>query len=123
MSKPGRTPPLSEPAAHRPDVGWRDPAELAAVHAHRQQPVAAQRPPHRLGSRPGRHDPDGDARALQRSGHGGQVLAILEVQVVVAAWLATFHGRRHGSGVSMVPRRSRLVLWAMAASRVQASTP
>ena len=41
----------------------------------------------------------------------------------VATWLATFHGRRHGNGVSMVPRRTRLVRAAMAASSVHASTP
>lgn len=41
----------------------------------------------------------------------------------VATWLASFQGRRHGSGVSMVPSRTRLVRTAMAASRVHGSTP
>ena len=41
----------------------------------------------------------------------------------VTAWLATFQGRRHGSGVSMVPSRIRVVRAAIAASRLQASTP
>ena len=41
----------------------------------------------------------------------------------VATWLASFHGRRHGSGVSTVPSRTREVRAAIAASRVQASTP
>ena len=41
----------------------------------------------------------------------------------VSTWLASFHGRRHGSGVSMVPRRTWLVRWDMAASSVHGSTP
>ena len=41
----------------------------------------------------------------------------------VATWLATFQGRRHGSGVSIVPSRTRSVRAAMAASSVHASTP
>ena len=41
----------------------------------------------------------------------------------VATWLATFHGLRQGSGVSIVPSRIRLVPTAIAASRLHASTP
>jgi len=41
----------------------------------------------------------------------------------VATWLATFHGRRHGSGVSIVPSRMPVVATAMAASMLQASGP
>src|SRR5215470_4099594 len=38
----------------------------------------------------------------------------------VATWLATFHGRRHGNGVSSVPRRIRCVRAAIAASKLHA---
>ena len=41
----------------------------------------------------------------------------------MTTWLATFHGRRQGSGVSRVPSITRVVRVAIAASRVQASTP
>ena len=41
----------------------------------------------------------------------------------VAAWLATFQGRRHGSGVSIVPSFTRSVRTAIAPSSAQASTP
>ena len=41
----------------------------------------------------------------------------------VTTWLASFQGRRHGSGVSMVPSRTRVVRAAIAASRLQASMP
>jgi hypothetical protein len=46
-----------------------------------------------------------------------------EIWSSVATWLATFHGRRQGSGVSMVPSLTRLVLAAIAPSIVQASGP
>jgi hypothetical protein len=41
----------------------------------------------------------------------------------VATWLATFQGRRNGSGVRMVPSLTRLVRAAIAASSVHGSTP
>lgn len=41
----------------------------------------------------------------------------------VTTWLATFHGRRHGSGVSIVPNRIRSVLAATAHSSPHGSTP
>ena len=41
----------------------------------------------------------------------------------VATWLASFHGRRHGTGVSMVPSRTRSVRTAIAAITVHGSTP
>ena len=41
----------------------------------------------------------------------------------VATWLATFQGRRQGSGVSMVPSLMRWVRPAMALSSDHASTP
>jgi hypothetical protein len=41
----------------------------------------------------------------------------------VAAWLATFHGRRQGSGVSMVPNAIVDVRIAIALSNAHASTP
>ena len=41
----------------------------------------------------------------------------------VKTWLATFHGRRQGSGVSIVPSLTRSVRSAIAARSVQASIP
>jgi len=41
----------------------------------------------------------------------------------VATWLATFHGRRQGSGVRSVPIVTRVVRTAIAARSDHASTP